>query len=679
MAEKTETIFVIWDREDSEAKFALQALERRPPRGVRILLPDPSRQTGDLLEDILLPGISAADRVLVVLPSEKTSPNSLLFETGLAIAYRKPLAALGWPGSVLSYISSELLEPAGIKLFREPLHASLKEISELRTSLSERLNRVVQAPADSLILNTTEHAALCPTVGQGAAIREELQSARRDLVLLNPLDPTLFKLMPLDRLIWIVTPEIYPKVQVENAAAALAAGFFYVQGLANNPPLELQLLRSRDAAPIRAAQRFEKTFSDLHELAALLPAEDKSEEEAGLVVEKLTIRNFKNIEHLEVDFSEPSSLPGRWACIAGINGAGKSSILQALAMLLLGEKLVPQLGGDRLLRFLRRVGSQRLGSELTAIVRDGGQKRTLYLALSEQGIDRGKLNSHPDYTSMLDVWQRLEKQVLVSYGATRNLSDFQDSRHSDRSLHVRRQMTLFDPLSQVASVDVLLDGGAATAPTQKTLKALLGKVLAGDLAPGLAPSSDRLLFHQGDVDVETIDLPDGFRSTVAWLADLCAAWHQTALPEETASSDPANITGIVLIDEIDLHLHPSLQRSLIPRLREALPKVQFIVTTHSPLVLSSFDRAEIVMLDRASEGGIKTLDRQIFAFSTDQVYDWLMNTPPQSTVLDEKLAEGTDPDLPLYMLQSKDKSEEQAKEELDEIRTLREKLLDPAS
>jgi predicted ATP-binding protein involved in virulence len=107
--------------------------------------------------------------------------------------------------------------------------------------------------------------------------------------------------------------------------------------------------------------------------------------------------------------------------------------------------------------------------------------------------------------------------------------------------------------------------------------------------------------------------------------------------------------------------------------------VQFIVTTHSPLVLSSFDRAEIVMLDRASEGGIRTLDRQIFAFSTDQVYDWLMGTPPQSTVLDEKLKEGTDPNLPLYLYQSKEKSEEQAKEELEEIRALREKLLDPAS
>jgi hypothetical protein len=55
-----------------------------------------------------------------------------------------------------------------------------------------------------------------------------------------------------------------------------------------------------------------------------------------------------------------------------------------------------------------------------------------------------------------------------------------------------------------------------------------------------------------------------------------------------------------------------------------------------------------------------------------------MGTPPQSTVLDDKLEEGTDPNLALYLLQSKEKSEEQAKQELEEIRSLREKLLEPS-
>jgi len=94
---------------------------------------------------------------------------------------------------------------------------------------------------------------------------------------------------------------------------------------------------------------------------------------------------------------------------------------------------------------------------------------------------------------------------------------------------------------------------------------------------------------------------------------------------------------VVLIDEIDLHLHPSLQRELVPRLRKALPKVQWIVTTHSPLVLANFDVNEIIALDRDQEGNVRELDRQILGFSSDQIYQWLMGTPPTGEAIAELL------------------------------------------
>lgn len=389
-------------------------------------------------------------------------------------------------------------------------------------------------------------------------------------------------------------------------------------------------------------------------------------------VETIEIRNFKNIGHLKLDLTAPSSLENDWTCIAGINGAGKSSILQALAMALLGERLVTELGGERLRRFLRRSGTQRFPAEITVTVRDGRERETLYLPLSEQGVDLAKLNAHPERSRMLDIWERLQKQVIVGYGASRNLSDYRDTRYASLSVPVQRQMTLFDSLTQIASVDVLLDGGSSSAPVLKTLKRLLKAVLVEELAPG--HNAERIVFSQCGTEVDAIDLPDGFRSTVAWLADLCAAWHRTAPPEEAATSDPAKISGIALVDEIDLHLHATLQRSLVPRLRAALPNVQFIVTTHSPLVLASFDRAEIVVLDRDAENGIRELDRQIFAFSTDQVYEFLMGTPPQSTVIEEKLEKGDDPELALYLYQSQERSEEETRAELEERRRLIEEL-----
>ena len=108
------------------------------------------------------------------------------------------------------------------------------------------------------------------------------------------------------------------------------------------------------------------------------------------------------------------------------------------------------------------------------------------------------------------------------------------------------------------------------------------------------------------------------------MADLCAAWCEK-FPERARKGRPQDIDALVLIDEIDLHLHPSLQRILVPRLRETLPRVQWVVSTHSPLILSCFDSAEIVALDRTEPGGIRFLDRQILGFSTDEIYQLLLD------------------------------------------------------
>jgi AAA domain, putative AbiEii toxin, Type IV TA system len=140
----------------------------------------------------------------------------------------------------------------------------------------------------------------------------------------------------------------------------------------------------------------------------------------------------------------------------------------------------------------------------------------------------------------------------------------------------------------------------------------------------------------GASPVEAMELPDGFRSSAAWLADLCATWCERQ-PERAAAADPAQIEAIVLIDEIDLHLHPALQRELVPRLRAALPKVQWVVTTHSPLVLANFDANEIVALDRDQAGYVRPLDRQILSFSSDEIYQWLMGTRPTGTALDDAI------------------------------------------
>jgi predicted ATPase len=664
MEQPPKKIFVLWDLSNSEVRITLQALARKPPEGISLSFADPEKVNGgDLLADILVPGIQAADIVLVVAPPAHAFV-PVAFELGIAISLGKPIA----------WASTEQPEYPAVPSLLAGIFpgAAQKWAMDLRRFREYHFDdwepAQIPLPLDLVEPGTL---AICPRHGMGQALRELVAELQPDWNSLEPGKEMPRHALSARRVLWVITPSELPA----NGLGALAAGLFYGRACSlSDEPLAFEVLRHRDVPPIRSVARFSREFSDLDDFVALLKHEDTA---ATLAVEKIEIQNFKNIGRLTLDLTAESSLEGDWTCIAGINGAGKSSILQALAMSLLGERLVTELGGERIRRFLRRSGTQRLSAEITVTVRDGPELKTLYLPLSEQGVDFAKLNAHPERSRMIDVWDRLQKQVIVGYGASRNLSEYRDTRYASLSVPVQRQMTLFDSLTQIASVDVLLEGGPSSEPVLKTLKRLLKAVLVEELAPG--HNADRIVFSQCGTEVDAIDLPDGFRSTVAWLADLCAAWHRTAPPEETAMSDPARITGIALVDEIDLHLHATLQRALVPRLRAALPNVQFIVTTHSPLVLSSFDRAEIVVLDRDEETGIRELDRQIFAFSTDQVYELLMGTPPQSTVIEEKLEKGDDPDLALYLYQSRERSEEEARAELAERRRLIEELRGAAS
>lgn len=110
-----------------------------------------------------------------------------------------------------------------------------------------------------------------------------------------------------------------------------------------------------------------------------------------------------------------------------------------------------------------------------------------------------------------------------------------------------------------------------------------------------------ILHHeeQGILDVE--QLSDGIRSVLAMVGDIA---YRCVKLNPQMGADAARLTnGVVMIDEVDMHLHPRWQQVVLGQLREAFPKVQFIVTTHSPQVLTTVARGFIRVL-RADENGI---------------------------------------------------------------------------
>lgn len=89
-------------------------------------------------------------------------------------------------------------------------------------------------------------------------------------------------------------------------------------------------------------------------------------------------------------------------------------------------------------------------------------------------------------------------------------------------------------------------------------------------------------------------LSDGYRNMLAMVADIV---HRASKLNPHLGEEVANRTeGVVLIDEIDLHLHPKWQRSVVADLKSAFPKLQFIATTHSPFIIQSLEPGEVIDL-----------------------------------------------------------------------------------
>lgn len=94
-------------------------------------------------------------------------------------------------------------------------------------------------------------------------------------------------------------------------------------------------------------------------------------------------------------------------------------------------------------------------------------------------------------------------------------------------------------------------------------------------------------------------LSDGFRNIIGLAADI--AYRCIQLNPHLAENAVVDTPGIVLIDELDLHLHPNWQRHVVADLKRAFPNIQFVATTHSPFIVQSLEADELINLDNNIE------------------------------------------------------------------------------
>ncbi|MCD8422922.1 AAA family ATPase [Tenacibaculum finnmarkense] len=308
-------------------------------------------------------------------------------------------------------------------------------------------------------------------------------------------------------------------------------------------------------------------------------------------IETLSYKNFNEITN--INFKKENGEIYPWTIFLGNNGTGKTNLLKVLSCM-----------------------------EAKQIDIENGFKniRTAYLPKNIEV--QHKININLEYENNLIKWHssRYEKRgsqsayiqneilffEVYAYGVNRK-SSRKTKLSSDDT--IENNATLFNHnISLINLEEWLLQTDYAVKNGQKTAQKrldLIKEIITGAIFPELQDfrfQTDEKLNNSVEFKTEEgwfqfDDLAYGYQSTLSWIVDFC----KKMFDRYPKSSNPLKEPAIVLIDEIDLHLHPEWQRNITQILSNLFPKTQFIATTHSPIVVQSLEEANVYILNKEAK------------------------------------------------------------------------------
>lgn len=390
-----------------------------------------------------------------------------------------------------------------------------------------------------------------------------------------------------------------------------------------------------------------------------------------MYIDNLSLTNFRTFRKSRIDFVHPDQdfekldipvpMLKNVNLLLGNNGLGKTTLLKAIALSALGPAVGSSgIYANRLVRrepvpansaksASKKATAERavLEAEFTTHQQDhAGPYKTIESRV--EVVRRGDLEQfkwvhkeekawHPIFKSSSDAF------FFVGYGATRRVEkrDRVDmgSRKSNSFDRAQRVQSLFEEAYSLLPLANWLPAMKKSNPGRhKQVCTLINKLMGkghysftGEMEEG------EYLFERGGLHVPFPALSDGYRAFLGWVGDLL---YHVCLTAPSGKRLDENC-GIVMVDEIDLHLHPKWQMTVLHTLASELPKIQFIATSHSPLLVGSLEWMNIIVMEAGPKQSsvAKRIDLPIHGLDADQVLltDYFgmatTRTPSQATRL----------------------------------------------
>ena len=358
-----------------------------------------------------------------------------------------------------------------------------------------------------------------------------------------------------------------------------------------------------------------------------------------LYISKVELENFRCFEKvvIEANVKAPSA---PWTLLTGNNASGKTTLLKAVALGLCDRSSAAGLLRESDSGYIR-YGQESGSIRIHLVDRADGHEYQIKTSLT-------RLNSKLETLHQDTVpeegfpWDRI---FVCGYGAGRGTSGAGDIAGYSAISAVYNLFNYSEGLQNPElTIRRLQSGSSRQKNVLGTLESILG---LSDLQLAENGTNDMGISVRDprEVTIALRDLADGYKSTFLWATDFLG-W---ALASGRDSRVP--IDGIVVIDEIEQHLHPKWQKRVISKLRELWPHVQFFAATHSPLVARSFQsiaddgiHRHYHLKDSESDNGVDAvLVPTLGGKRTDQIlaseaFDYLIDDDPDTESILEKLS-----------------------------------------